>query len=98
INRYQWPERVQALLVKMADESQLPKVRRFLADKPYHKNLKPRLEDQFLNDYPMLFTLEEGVFTMEENPVLRKIDIEKRNHELVHEEQRYFVFLGEIIP
>src|SRR5690606_19426813 len=98
IDRYRWPERVQALLVRMADDSQLTKVRRFLADKSYHKNLKPRLEDQFLNDYPMLFTLEEGVFAIEEHAVLRKIDIEKKKHELVHEEQRYFVLLGEIIP
>ena len=98
IYRYQWPDRVQALLVKMSDDSQLPKVRRFLADKTYHKNLRPRLEDQFLNDYPMLFTLEEGLFTIEENAILRKIDLETKSHELVHEGQRYFVLVGEIIP
>ncbi len=98
IYRYQWPDRVQALLVKMSDDSQLPKVRRFLADKTYHKNLRPRLEDQFLNDYPMLFTLEEGLFTIEENAILRKIDLEAKSHELVHEGQRYFVLVGEIIP
>ena len=35
---------------------------------------------------------------MEENAVLRKIDIQKQSHELVHEEQRYFVLIGDIIP
>lgn len=98
IDRYQWPERVQALLVIMSDDSQLPKVRRFLSGKVYHKTLKPKLEDQFLNDYPMLFTLEEDVFVIEENAVLRKLDLGKKDHELLHEGRIYFVRLGEIIP
>src|SRR5690606_41037121 len=71
IDQEQWAERVQGLIVSVEDESQLAKVRRFLQRKVYQKKLKPRLEDQFLNDYPGLFTLEEGIFAIKEHPVLR---------------------------
>ena len=96
--RYQWPERVPGLIVRIEDESQLAKVRRFLRDKVYQKNLKPRLEDQFLNDYPLLFTLEEGVFVIEDHPVLSEIDWESKAQEVVHQGHRYFLILGEVIP
>lgn len=98
LDRYQWPERVPGLIVKIEDESQLAKVRRFLQGKAYQKSLKPRLEDQFLNDYPRLFTLEEGVFVIEEHPVLSEVELQKKTQEFVHESQRYFLLLGEVIP
>ena len=98
LDRYQWPERMPGLIVKIEDESQLAKVRRFLQDKVYQKNLKPRLEDQFLNDYPRLFTLKEGVFVIEEHPVLSEVDIQKRTQEVIHQGERYFLLLGEVIP
>ena len=98
LDRYQWPERVPGLIVKIEDESQLAKVRRFLQAKVYQKNLKPRLEDQFLNDYPLLFTLEEGVFVIEDHPVLSGADLQNKNQELVYEGQRYFLILGETLP
>ena len=98
LERYQWPDRVPGLIVRIEDESQLAKVRRFLRDKVYQKNLKPRLEDQFLNDYPLLFTLEEGVFVIEDHPVLSELDLENTAQEVVHQGQRYFLVLGEVIP
>jgi peptidyl-prolyl cis-trans isomerase SurA len=98
LDRYQWPERMPGLIVKIEDDSQLAKVRRFLQGKAYQKSLKPRLEDQFLNDYPRLFTLEEGVFVIEEHPVLSEVELQKKTQEFVHESQRYFLLLGEVIP
>jgi len=98
LDRYQWPERVPGLIVKMEDDSQLAKVRRFLADKGYQKNLKPRLEDQFLNDYPSLFTLEEDIYVIGKHPIVEKIDIEKKSNEVVHDGKRYFVLVGEVLP
>src|SRR5690606_17668024 len=91
-------ERVPGLIVKIQDESQLAKVRRFLQGKVYQKTLKPRLEDQFLNDYPLLFTLEEGLFVIEDHPVLSEADLQNKNQELVHQGQRYFLILGDLIP
>ncbi len=98
LDRYQWSERVPGLIVKIDDESQLAKVRRFLQDKVYQKNLKPRLEDQFLNDYPFLFTLEEGVFVIEEHPVVSGVDLHNKMQEVVHQGQLCFVLLGDVIP
>jgi peptidyl-prolyl cis-trans isomerase SurA len=98
LDRYQWPDRMSGLVVKIEDESQLPKVRRFLQDKVYQKNLKPRLEDQFLNDYPLLFTLEEGVFAIEDHPVWSEADLQKKIQEVVYQGQPHFLLLGEVIP
>src|SRR5690606_2665383 len=98
LDRYQWPERVPGLIVKMEDDSQLAKVRRFLADKGYQKNLKPRLEDQFLNDYPSLFTLEEDIYVIGKHPIVEKIDNAKKSNAVEHDGKRYFVLVGEGLP
>jgi peptidyl-prolyl cis-trans isomerase SurA len=97
-DRYQWPERVPGLLVRMAKNEQMDKVRKFLNTKVYSKNLKPRLEDRFLNDFPLLFTVEEDSFVIEGHPILQKIDSDKNYHELVHEGNSHFIVLGEKIP
>lgn len=97
-DRYQWPERVQGLLVRMAKNEQLDNVRDFLHNKVYSKNLKPRLEDRFLNDFPLLFTIEEDLFVIGEHPILQKIDSNKKYHELVHEGNNHFLVLGEKVP
>jgi peptidyl-prolyl cis-trans isomerase SurA len=98
LDRYQWPERVKALIVKMAANEQAPKVRRFLADKSYQKNLTPKLEDQFLNDFPQLFTVEEDLYVIEEHALLKEIDTSKPKHEVVHQGNIHFILLGESVP
>jgi len=97
-NRYQWPERVQGLMVRMGKKEQMDKVRNFLSKKMYSKSLKPTLEDRFLNDYPLLFTLEEDLYVIEDNPILQKVDPDKNYHELVHEGISHFLVLGEKVP
>lgn len=97
VDRYQWPERIPGLIVKMEQEEHLSKVQRFLAGKEYKETLKPRLEDQFLNDYPMLFTLEDGVFIIEDHPVLKDAGVAKKNKEAIYENHHYFLLLGEVI-
>jgi peptidyl-prolyl cis-trans isomerase SurA len=95
---YQWQERAPALVVRMNKDEQLPKIRRFLSSQTYSAKLKPKLEDQFLNDYPALFNIEEGVYEIEKHPLLRKINTEVKYHELKHEGKSYFVVLGNNIP
>ncbi|MBT0809969.1 peptidyl-prolyl cis-trans isomerase [Litoribacter ruber] len=95
--RYQWKERVPALIVKMNKEEQLSKVRRFLSNKAYSSRLKPAVEDQFLNDYPGLFELEDGVFEHANHAVLQKVDIAEKYHELKHDGRSHFLVLGSSI-
>ena len=98
IHRYQWDERVPALIIKMNKEEQLAKIRRFLADKPYNTRLKPRVEDQFLNDYPLLFTLEDGTFEIKQHPILKNIDPKERLQEIRIENKTHFLVLGNKLP
>jgi peptidyl-prolyl cis-trans isomerase SurA len=98
LDRYQWSERMRALIVSMSNEEQTSKVRRFLKDKPYNKHLKNDLEDQFLNDYPMLFTAEDNIFVIGEHPFLPLLDKGKKYNELIYEEKTHFVLCGEVIP
>ena len=98
LDRYQWPDRVKALIVKMAADEQAAKVRKFLADKSYQENLKPRLEDKFLNDFPQLFTVEEDLYVIEEHPLLKEIDTGIKKHEVVHQGNVHFIVLCETVP
>jgi peptidyl-prolyl cis-trans isomerase SurA len=71
LDRYQWKERVQALVLTMAKEESIPSVRKFLADKKYQSNLVDRLENTFLINNPLAFTVEEGIFEWQNHPVLK---------------------------
>jgi len=96
-DRYQWPDRIPALVVKMEKTDRTAKVWEFLRDKEYDKTLKPKLEDRFLNDSPFLFDTEEGVYVIEEDSLLKKLDVNIKHHEVTGERVVFFV-LGDLIP
>jgi len=98
IDRYQWKERVPAVIVEMNKEEQLAKIRRFLSDKTYSQRIKPRLEDQFLNDYPLLFTLHEGTYEIDSHDLIGKVDVQKKYHEVKNDGRTHFLILGNVIP
>jgi len=97
-DRYQWPERIPALKVKMAKTGPFPKVWEFLKDEEYDQTLKPKLEDRFLNDRPSLFDTEEGIYVIEEDSVLKKLDVNIKHHEVTVDQGVVFFVLGDIIP
>ncbi|KEO73089.1 foldase protein PrsA [Anditalea andensis] len=98
IDQYQWKERIPAVIIEMNKEEQLEKIRRFLSDKDYNVRLKPRLEDQFLNDYPSLFTVQDGTYEYEKHPLLSKVDVQKKNHEIKNGGRTHFLILGNVLP
>jgi peptidyl-prolyl cis-trans isomerase SurA len=99
INRYQWNDRVQALVLTMGKEESIPSVRRFLADKKYQPNLVDRLENTFLINNPLAFTVSEGIFEWQQHPILKNADISKNFQELRIEGKAYMVVLGEkVLP
>lgn len=97
-DRYQWPDRIPALIVKMAKTGPFTKVWEFLKDKEYDQTLKPKLEDRFLNDRPSLFDTEEGVYVIAEDSVLKKLDVNIKHHEVKGDRGVVFFVLGDIIP
>jgi peptidyl-prolyl cis-trans isomerase SurA len=99
VGRYQWNERVQALIVTMAKDESTPSVRRFLADKKYQSNLVDRLENTFLLNNPLAFTISEGIYEWQQHPILKNADLTKNFQELRLENKTYLVVLGDkILP
>lgn len=94
LSRYQWKERVNALIVSMGKEESAASVRRFLSDKVYRKDLQDRLENTFLLKDPLAFTMEEGLYEWENHPLLRQIDPNKTFNEVKLDNRTYFVVLG----
>ena len=95
VTKYQWNERVQALILTMAKEESIPSVRKFLADKKYQPNLVDRLENTFLINNPLAFTVSEGIFEWQQHPILKNADMSKNFQELRLENKTYMVVLGE---
>lgn len=96
--RYQWEERVEALIVKMGKENKAASVRKFLSDKKYQSNLEARLENTFLNDDPLAFTIENNIFEMDSHPILSRAMTNKVFQEVSFDGKTYFIVLGNKIP
>ncbi|MDN3603362.1 peptidylprolyl isomerase [Belliella kenyensis] len=97
-DRYQWKERTEAIIVKMTKDEFTPSVRRFLSDKKYQDNLVNRLENTFLNDNPLAFTIDKDVFEMESHPILSRAIANKAFQEVKANNAIYFVLLGNKLP
>jgi peptidyl-prolyl cis-trans isomerase SurA len=96
--RYQWKQRAKAVIVQMGQEEKTPAVRRFLTGKEYKTDLSDRLENTFLLDDPLSFTMSEGEFEVETHPVLSKADLSKKFQEMKHNGKTTFLVLGDKIP
>ncbi|UJP66267.1 peptidylprolyl isomerase [Mongoliitalea daihaiensis] len=96
--RYVWEERINAVIVTMAKKESTASVRRFLSDKVYKSDLSDRLENTFLLNDPLLFTMEEGVYEWRNHPLLKNLALEKAFHEITQNGQTQFVIVGSKIP
>lgn len=92
---YQWKERARALIVTMGKEESVPAVRRFLSDKVYKPDLADRLENTFLLNNPLAFTMEEGLYEWESHPILMKTGIRQGLQEIKVDGKMLFVLTGE---
>ncbi|GHB30722.1 peptidylprolyl isomerase [Mongoliitalea lutea] len=92
--RYYWNERVNAIFVNMAKTESIPSVRRFLSDKVYKTDLTDRLENTFLLNDPLIFTMEEGLYEWANHPILKDINLDKPFHELTQNGKTQFIIVG----
>ncbi|WP_228780165.1 peptidylprolyl isomerase [Aquiflexum lacus] len=95
LDQYQWKNRIQAIVITMGKEESISSVRRFLSDKKYMPNLADRLENTFLLDNPLAFTLTDGIFEVESHPVLNRADLNKAFQEIKIDNKTNFVVVGE---
>jgi peptidyl-prolyl cis-trans isomerase SurA len=98
VDRYQWKERTEALIVKMAKDNVSAGVRRFLSDKSYQKNLVSRLENTFLNDDPLAFTIDNNIYEFDSHPILSRVMDKKSLQEIKIDNKTHFILLGNKIP
>ncbi|WP_194776744.1 peptidylprolyl isomerase [Pararhodonellum marinum] len=98
LERYQWEERVPALIVKMDKADQARKVRQFLQGKTYQKDLYGRLETTFLEEEPLLFTMEDGLFEWEKHPILQQIPRNDQFGEINSNGKLHLVLKGKALP
>ncbi|WP_209332306.1 peptidylprolyl isomerase [Lunatimonas salinarum] len=100
IDRYQWKERVPALIVSMTQDntSEETEIQEFLRDKRYEPGWKERLEDRWLDDFPLLFTVEDKVVEVPNHPIVKDLNLSTAFHDVKRGSRHYFVLTGEAIP
>lgn len=99
LDRYQWAERVPALVVTIAqsDEATIRRLIDFLSKKTYDPKLKEHLEQSWLIENPLLFTVEDKIFEIEKHPVLKTLDLSNDFHDVTIQDKRYLLVTGKMI-
>lgn len=100
LDRYRWKERVPSLIVKVTqpDEAEIANLRAFLQGKSYESGLANALQDRFLEDSPLLFTMEDKVLETGDEPLLQDLDLTNNFHERTIGGFQYFIVTGALLP
>lgn len=100
LDRYQWKDRVPALVIRFVQDNPLEqeKIRLFLSGKEYQPGLKKELEEKWLGEFPLLFTLEDKLQEIPDHPIIRELDLSKSFHELQKDGKQLFVVTGKTLP
>ncbi|WP_026235510.1 peptidylprolyl isomerase [Echinicola pacifica] len=96
--KYQWGDRVEALIVTVIDPSLSNPIMKFLQNKSYSPSLKDKLEDYLLDESPMSYKIETGVFEKDSIPALRNISISPKLQKTQAGQKAYILVLGKEIP
>lgn len=97
-DRYQWADRVPAIIVTMNTTEQLGEIKRFLSNKQFGEGVKEELEALFLQDNPLLFSTENKTYEISNHPILKNLDLSNSFHEIQAEGKTIFVLSGKLIP
>jgi len=100
LDRYYWQERVPSLILKITQpqEEEIAKLREYLKHKEYEKGLEKELQDTFLDRFPLLFTLEERLVEIADNPLIQDLDFSESFHEKTVNGISYFILTGDKLP
>ncbi|EON77344.1 Foldase protein PrsA precursor [Lunatimonas lonarensis] len=100
MDRYQWKDRVPALVISFVQKNpeEQEKIRQFLSGKQYAPELKNELEKRWLEEFPLLFTMEDKLQEIPTHPLIKDLDISTSFHEVTKDGKQFFVMTGELIP
>ncbi|WP_137401173.1 peptidylprolyl isomerase [Echinicola rosea] len=97
-DQYMWEERAEALIVKvLAPEAEGP-VREYLANTRYQGGLKEALEDHLSTLSTLSYKVDEGVFEVHNDPILKTLEIQSGLQEVEVNNKPYIVLLGKQYP
>lgn len=97
---YRWEERVETLVVKVTQDKpeKVEALIDFLKGKGYNKGLNKEIKERFLQDDPLLFTVQENRVEWKSHDILKDLDIDQSFHVKKEGDVLYLVLIGEKEP
>jgi peptidyl-prolyl cis-trans isomerase SurA len=98
IQKYQWPNRVNAYIVKVLDLSKSGKAKELLANKTLSPELVNSFESYYGENSPLAYQTESGLIAYEKDPVLSKANLDLPYQEIEANGHLHLILLGNKIP
>jgi peptidyl-prolyl cis-trans isomerase SurA len=98
IEKYQWPNRVNAYIVRVLDLTKIDKARELLASNSLSSELVSSFESYYQEISPLAYQTEYGFLPYATNPELSKANLELPYQEVGVNGQLNLILLGEKIP
>jgi peptidyl-prolyl cis-trans isomerase SurA len=98
IQKYQWPNRVNAYIVKVLDLSKSGKAKELLANKTLSPELVNSFESYYGENSPLAYQTESGLIAYEKDPVLSKANLDLPYQEIEANGHLHLILIGNKIP
>lgn len=98
IEKYQWPNRVNAYIVKVLDLTKGEKAKELLANKALTQELVNSFESYYGENSPLAYQTESGLLPYETDPVLSKANLDLPYQEIEANGHLHLILLGDKIP
>ncbi len=98
IKNYQWENRADAFIVKVLDLSKTDRAKSLLAGKSLSSEVISNFENDALQNNPLAFQTEKGVFEYKNHPVLSRANLVLPYQELEINGHLHLILLGEKFP
>ncbi len=98
IEKYQWPNRINAFIVKILDLSKSDQAKAFLANKTINTELINSFESYYRENSPLAYQSEFGVLPYDSHPILSKANLNLPYQEIEANGHLHLVLLGDKVP
>ncbi|GAB3017853.1 peptidylprolyl isomerase [Cyclobacterium sediminis] len=97
-DQYLWKRRVKALVLQSNNGQDISEVSNWLQGKSLSDSLANELSVKFLEKNPLLFTVNQNIYEIENNELFAGLDLEQRFHKLKRNNESILLVLGETLP
>lgn len=95
INKYQWKTRINALIVRVLDPTQIGMARAELKNSTIDQDLLSKFGEEQKMGNSLAFAFETGVLEVTEHPILSQLDLKNSYQEIDYEGVTHLILLGE---